>query len=126
MAMLAPGSGQALLGLQEAETRRPVDNVVKAADTNGDRKLARDELQKLFQQRMSDADAAAKTTADKTAANARTARAASDDQSARAASDAKAAADQFLKRADTNRDQELSAEELKAARQRSRSINIGA
>lgn len=120
MAMMGYGSGQALLGLQEAEPRRPVESTAKAADTSGDRKLARDELQKLYQQRMSDAAAA-----EKSAANTRSAGSAADNQSAKSESDAKQAAAQAAQRADANQNQQ-SAEELKAARQAPRSINIGA
>lgn len=100
IAMLADTSGAALLRVQEAvgQGYGSADNLIGAADTDGDKALARDELQKLLERNMGE----------------------------QAASDSSAAADRMFRRIDANHDQQVSADELDAGKARARSINIGA
>jgi hypothetical protein len=98
IALLADTAGAALLRVQEAASDYDsAEAFVSAADTDGDRAIAREELQKLIEKNSGERSA-----------------------------EAKAATDRLFDQTDSDRNGSVTKEELDGARSRARAINIGA
>lgn len=98
IAMLAGHSSAELLRVQESlDEYGSAEGVIAAADSDGDKAIAREELQKLIERNLGED-----------------------------ASEAKAAADRLYDRLDADRSGSVSGDELDGARAHARAINIGA